>query len=58
MPKIETCPEEDEDLFHLLHNYTDPRPATFQDAEEVLNMCYARFDVFVLFFLFHSMLIE
>ena len=53
-----TYPEEDEDLFHLLHNDTDPRPVRFKDVEEVMGMCYARFDRFLLFLLSDAILLK
>ena len=42
LPDNYTCPTQDADLFHQLHNYTEPRPINAREFEHVMLTCEAR----------------
>ena len=47
-PDTGHCPPFPEDMFGVLHNYTNPRPITVQEIEEVRDSCTSRLYVLVI----------
>ena len=43
-----SCPPYPEDIFDFLHNYTNPRPITVQEIQEVTFSCWGRLYVLII----------
>ena len=41
-PETRSCPSLSEDLFSFLHNYTNPRPTTSDELDQVVGSCIGR----------------